>query len=441
MGDELDLNSIVAQFIQQNIEAFIDTAKGIIKMGTDKIRLDLNQTYEDYLTNVIDRYAKAKSFIFRGEPVQLYRFYVPLNIRFQKQIIHSPGINEIQKISRCIVITGSAGCGKSMMMRHLLLNSIVSKNKVPIFIELRQFNSSDTDIRTLIYETLRIHKFNLDKEYIDKAFQIGHFILFLDGYDEVISTKRSHVTKCIQDFSKQYDQNCIIISSRPDIEIEGWPEFTVIKIHPLILDQAYQLIYKLPYDDELKTKFLIDLRSGLFQKHESFLSNPLLLTIMLLTYGQSATIPNKLNVFYNQAYEALFERHDALKGGYRRERLTSFDIQDFGRLFSAFCLLSYDKREFEFSHTQALEYIEKSQPITGLRCSKDAFLQDLIQAVCLLIMDGMQIVYSHRSFQEYFTARFIADARPDIQEQLVKKYAKMSRYDNVLPIEPLAKVL
>ncbi|HCL81709.1 MAG TPA: hypothetical protein DHW81_05635 [Nitrospiraceae bacterium] len=153
---------------------------------------------------------------------------------------------------------------------------------------------------------------------------------------------------------------------------------------------------------------------------------------MLLTYGQSANIPSKLNVFYNQAYEVLFERHDALKGGYKRDRLTHLDIQDFGRLFSAFCLQTYDKRQLEFTHTQALEYIEKSQQITGLTCKKVDYLNDLIQAVCLLVEEGLQLVFSHRSFQEYFTARFIADARPDIQEPLVKKYSRMAQIDSVL---------
>ncbi len=41
---------------------------------------------------------------------------------------------------------------------------------------------------------------------------------------------------------------------------------------------------------------------------------------MLLTYGQSLDIPNKLNIFYNQAYEVLFQRHDTLKGGFQRNK-------------------------------------------------------------------------------------------------------------------------
>jgi hypothetical protein len=194
------------------------------------------------------------------------------------------------------------------------------------------------------------------------------------------------------------------------------------------------LVTKLTYEEELKGKFLEDLRNGLFAKHESFLSNPLLLSIMLLTYGQSAHIPDKLNVFYNQAYEALFERHDALKGGYQRQRKTKLDVQDFARVFSAFCLQTYDKRQFEFTRLQALDFVDKARSIVGIDCDKDDYLRDAMQAVCLLVEDGLSIVFSHRSFQEYFTARFISETRPDVQRNLVRKFSANVRTDSVMSL-------
>lgn len=275
-------------------------------------------------------------------------------------------------------------------------------------------------------------KFSLDREYVAKALDAGHFILFLDGFDEVIHEKRSDVTQFIQDFTKNFGKNAVLVTSRPDPGLEGWQQFSLFQVAPLTIDQARSLVEKLSFDNDIKSKFLLDLRADLFGKHRSFLSNPLLLSIMLLSYGQSATIPNKLTVFYNQAYEALYERHDTLKDGFRRKRLTPLDIQDFARLFSAFCLLAFDKRKLEFTHTEALEYIEKSEEIIGLDVLKDNYLNDLIQAVCLLVQDGLSIVYSHRSFQEYFAARFISEARSDVQERLIKKYSSQILMDNVM---------
>ena len=90
-----------------------------------------------------------------------------------------------------------------------------------------------------------------------------------------------------------------------------------MRVQPLDLASAVELVRKLPFDDPVKERFVADLHGGLFKSHESFLSNPLLLSIMLLTYSDIAHIPTKLSIFYTQAYESLFQKHDALKGGFR----------------------------------------------------------------------------------------------------------------------------
>jgi hypothetical protein len=103
---------------------------------------------------------------------------------------------------------------------------------------------------------------------------------------------------------------------------------------------------------------------------------------MLLTYGQSADIPNKLNIFYNQAYEALFQRHDALKGAYQRDRSCGLDLQDYAKVFSAFCLQTYDKRLLQFSRSTAIDYIEKAKPILNIAFDSNEILMDALQSIC-----------------------------------------------------------
>lgn len=434
MAEELDINAVAAQFVQQNIESIAAGCGKVLKLANDKVRLHLDRTYRQYLECVLDKYSRAKSFFIRGEAVYLYQFYVPLSLRLQKKHLEKPTLNDIAKVSRCAAIVGTGGSGKTMMMRHLLVNSVLSKKSVPIFVELRQVNNVELSLDDLVFNTLMSFKFQFDKEYVDEAIKKGHFAFFFDGLDEVVQSKRAATGKARQDFARKNDKNTVVVSSRPDTELEGWPDFTLLHIEPLSLDLAHELVTKLPFDEEIKGRFLDDLRKGMFTKHQSFLSNPLLLSIMLLTYGQSASIPTKLNVFYNQAYEALFERHDALKGGYQRKRHTKLDIQDFARVFSAFCLQTYDKRQFELSHLEALERIEKACEITAIRCDKTDYLRDATQAVSLLVEDGLMIVFAHRSFQEYFTARFISDAAPAVQESLIERYAEHIRTDNVLKL-------
>lgn len=434
MTEEIDFNKIAVEFVNQNIESFYQAGKEVIKGAADKVRLMLDGSYKDYLACVVPRYSKAKSFFVRDEPTYLYEFYVPIGVSCGNKSINQACIDEVSAIAPHAVITGGGGSGKSMLMRHLFLDSIIAKQKVPVYLELRELNQTNQTLLNFIRETLHSNGFKLDDSYIDKAMKAGHFAFLFDGFDEVSLALRKVISKQLVDLAKNYEQNLILVSSRPDNEFAGWPSFSVFRINSLTLEQACELVQKLPFEGDFKSKFLQDLRDTLFTKHSSFLSNPLLLSIMLLTYGQSADIPNKLNVFYNQAYEALFQRHDAAKGAFQRDRATLLDIQDFARVFSAFSIQTYDKRLFQMSKSQAIEYLEKSKTILSVDFNSSDYLQDAEQAVCLLVEDGLLITFSHRSFQEYFVARFIYHAKLDVQQKLIDKYGKAVRMDSVMDL-------
>jgi predicted NACHT family NTPase len=337
---------MAAEFVTQNIERFYNTGKDVIKGAADKFRLHLNSSYKDYLACVAERHSKGKSFFIRHDPTTLYDFYVPIGVSNEKNKIPHASISGIAAVNRFAVITGGGGSGKSMLMRHLLLDAIKHKQKVPVLLELRELNEDGQSLLDFIKDTLRSNRFSLDDDYIEKALKAGHFALLLDGLDEVALSSRKTVIKQLFQLVKNYDQNIILLSSRPEPEFSGWPAFSVFNVDALTLEQAVELVSKLPFDDDLKAKFLRDLQDRLFAKHNSFLSNPLLLSIMLLTYGESADIPDKLSLFYSQAYETLFHRHDALKAGFQRDRLTKLNIQDFARVFSAFSIQTFDRRQF-----------------------------------------------------------------------------------------------
>lgn len=429
--DEL---ALISDFVCSNFQALLDIASKNVKKIDEKIRLHIKSTYINYLNNTYVRYSKTKSFFIRSFPVHLYEYYIPIGIKCDNHVIESPGIESCVNFSYRMIIVGSAGCGKSMFIRHLFLDSIKDKKFVPILIELRDLNDDIMSINDAILKNMKRHGFDMSCEYIEMAKESGHFCFLLDGFDEVEHEKEKHVLAEIKSMSDRYKKCPIIVSSRNNNSISSIDNFCTFNMQMLNIDSAVGLIQKLLYDDVVKDKFAKELKDGIFNKHHSFLSNPLLLSIMLLTYGENSEIPSKLSLFYNYAYEALFQRHDAYKGGYSRCRRSDLDILDFTSVFELFSLRTYDKRLFKMPRRDCLEHIDRSKKNIIFNFGTDDYLRDCLDAVCLLIEDGLDISFTHRSFQEYFVAHYISSCEEKIQKMLIDKYINYIYADTVFDI-------
>jgi len=434
MPEELDINKLVVGFAQANLERLVGLAGSELVVARNQVRARLRSTYKTYLTRLLERHSKAKSFFIRSEPTPLYDFFVPLSLSTQNRHLDKASTADLMAVSPRSVITGSGGCGKSVFMRHLLIGCFEAGSKVPVFVELRQVNGDKCTLRSALLAALQGYGLDIDDAYFELALEAGHFCFLLDGFDELDLNLRKPIAKQIDKLMMRYPANWIIVTSRPDSELNALDDFVHFAVEPLDLEGAVYLVEKLPFESAIKTKFVEDLRKQLFQKHRSFLSNPLLLSIMVLTYTDIAHIPDKLSLFYNQAYESLFQKHDALKGGFQRQRRTQLDIQDFASAFSAFCVQSYDKRDFAFSRMAAIKYFDDGKRLSQLEYDSEDLLQDSLQAVCLLLEDGLDIAFAHRSFQEFFAARFIAACSSDAQERLIKRFAKGGQADAVMDL-------
>lgn len=216
---------------------------------------------------------------------------------------------------------------------------------IPVLVELRglnEYSSEDISVEKYIYNTLKIFGFKLEEEYYKYSLEAGCYLILFDGYDEVKNSNSQKVTQEIIDFSNKYYDNYIVLSSRPLDEFVGWSDFQEYSAKKLNKNQALSLISKLDYDEEIKKKFYKQLDEELFEKYESFASNPLLLTIMLMTFEERISIPDSKTDFYEQAFSVLFHKHDAMKKGkYKREKECGLGYEDFKKVFSYFCFRTF----------------------------------------------------------------------------------------------------
>jgi len=305
-----------------------------------------------------------------------------------------------------------------------------------VFVELRNLRTTDFNIVDYIISQFGLFELVSSALFFEKAMQAGRFVFFFDGFDELPVEVRVSVSDQILEMSDKYTENTFVISSRADDICQSWSTFDVFKAAPLSLNKACLVAERLKYDLDVTVRFVNDLKNGMYSKHKSFLSNPLLLTIMLLTYRDNAEIPDRLHNFYSQAFDALYSTHDALKeGGLRRTKRTKMAVDEFRNFLSVFCILTYADRKFRFSNTEFSEYVNKARQIAGKNVSTQEFLDDLTQSLCLFVVDGLEYTFTHRSFQEYFAAVYIGNLQDrTVRSALMWKVASSVREDRVISI-------
>ena len=276
-------------------------------------------TFGPHLKATFDRCTKIKTLLNKDEPVDLLSQYVNLNFKCgNKEFDDYAVIDELRKRKK-IIISGTAGGGKTIFMKYLWVSLFENpKGKIPVFIELRKLNDvASDDLMLYTYHSIVDARSSISRPLFDQLVNAGAFIFMFDGFDELLVEKRKHIEKQILALANNNPDSVVIVSSRPDERFDSWRAFSNFTVQPLDKKQVVNLIQKLNYDDrEIKKKFIERVKRDLYERHKSFLSSPLLATMMLITFRDFADIPEKIHLFYDQAFDALFSKHDATKEGF-----------------------------------------------------------------------------------------------------------------------------
>ena len=453
MNNNLDVNKISAEVItdlaKTTAQTLYQKVRDYVTDIQKKEEIDFGYAYENYLKYAKTTHEKMKTLLYRHAAKDIYSFYKCVGLNRNEDIIDTADINNVLEIGNKIIVTGTGGSGKSVMMKHFFLNILETTHYVPVLIELRGLNEYDEkgiNLEEYIYEVMGTLKFKIERKYFEYSLETGCYVILLDGFDEVKNEISNSVTNQIVAMSKKYPENHYILSSRPLEEFMGWNQFEELHAMPLSKEQALSLINKIEYDQIIKDKFYKELDEYLYEKYETFASNPLLLTIMLLTFESRASIPDKLNDFFEQAFTTLFHTHDATKGGYKRDIRSKLGYEDFKAVFSYFCFKSFFNSDYKFSENKALEYIgaAKQKRIIDTYFNSMDYLKDLTNSVCMLIHEGLEFRFSHRSFQEYFAALYTVQLSDSQQKRFLKlwlqdnSYRSTSNYlDMLYELQPL----
>ncbi|ABG58460.1 NACHT domain-containing protein [Cytophaga hutchinsonii] len=425
------ISSITDSFLKPKIKELSD----IFSIKTKNFEHLIENKFNKYLINSYEKYSIINTIVFHNQQKLLKELYIPLTVvNSDKQSFVIDNYNEklLSNFQR-VLITDTAGMGKSTIMKRIFL-SIIDENKgIPILIELRRLSKSKDIIDEIIEQLSTINEV-VDKSFVLHLIQKGDFIFLLDGFDEIPLDSRKTVTKQIQTFINKAGNNFFILTSRPETALSSFGDFKEFKINSLTKLQAFELLTKYDHNGTLSKQLIKKLKEHQYENIEEFLHNPLLVSLLFAAYEHKQTIPLKKHIFYRQVYDALFESHDLTKGdSFIRGKFSLLDIDEFHRVLRHIGYNCIIKGKIEFTKDEILNLITEAKGFTsGLIFKESDFLKDLINTVPLFTIDGIYYRWSHKSLQEYFAAQFIFLDSKEAQKDILIKIYKHSDSDRFL---------
>lgn len=440
--DLIDQRKIATELSQRAIDRIITAGEKVIKEYWARYKNRDVSTYADYLVRKGVHANAVRNFIYDTRSASLYDIYVPTMIKDERrtgdqliQFLCEAVEDPKKRQTRAMAIVGNAGTGKSLFMKHAFFEiQRLDSNRIPVLIEVRSFNRVPlANLETRIYEDFNAIGTSITREQVTSGLRSGLFVILLDGMDELKGAIQSHYEGELTGFAEKFPLCPILVSSRPSQRVLS-SAFDVRPIAPLDIAAAENLIARLDFDEKVKIGFTELLRKILFRSHYEFASVPLLCTIMLLTFSDSGRVANDRHEFFEDAFTALWSKHDGRKDGFERHRHTGLQKNEFVRLLSAFAISSYSSGDYDMRPAQFHRHFLAAVRLSGLSCKEEEFLQDLTVSTSLAIQDGPYIRFCHLSFQEYFTAVFLSETDDSIVGRLIEDLSDRLETDNVLPL-------
>ncbi|OOQ56970.1 NACHT domain-containing protein [Mucilaginibacter pedocola] len=412
-----------------------------LKIDFNKDWVPTDKHFSEYFHRTYKKISVANTLVFNNSQLLLKEIYIPLTIRDSNddkktQLTGFP--NELLQKYERILITDTAGMGKSTLMKIIFMDVIDKRHGAPILIELRRLSKDKTILKEIHEQISAIDK-EFNSQLLFELIKDGGFIFILDGFDEISLTDREIVTADIQSFISKANDNKFILTSRPEKALASFGDFEQFRIEPLNKNEAFELLRKYDKQGDISTSLIKKLQESTMSNMEEFMTNPLLVSLLFTAFQFKQAIPFKKYLFYRQVYDANFENHDLTKGdSYSHPKYSKLEIDDFHRVLRHIGFSTFKRQKIEFDKDELLGLIRESRGFcVGIEFRDSDFLNDLLITVPLFTQDGNYYRWAHKSLQEYFAAQFIYLDSKEHQTSIISQiynHKEIEKYQNILDL-------
>ena len=411
-SDDLE---ILVQAVKRKIGADMTERCGTMRVLDMTQPVDLEKIYTDVniIKDVIGRrrigYDEVMEVCTREH---FDRFLVGT---IQERVTGLEAVEEFQKL----VVLGKPGAGKTTFMKYLAMSCLAGKflgELVPIFVTLKVYAETKGAPTLQEYIFAELQQRKVSREVIERLLESGRALILLDGLDEVKQEDDRRVKHDIDKFSRDWLKNRFAITCRIAAREYQFEKFTEVEVADFDDGQIETFInnWFREKDEEKADRMWEKLRGN--KPVKELATNPLLLTLLCLVFGDRNDFPPKRSELYKEGLEVLMKKWDAKRNIEREQIYKQLSPQNkedmLGQIaFNTFIKGEYFFRQEDLQH-QIKDYICNLPEADGdpevLRVDSEVVLKAIEHHHGLLVERARNIYsFSHLTFQEYFTAREI----------------------------------
>lgn len=394
-------------------------------------RLKLFPIYEERATK---KFSKIETPFIESEERLLNEVYVCNKVTNRQgsfigrrrgaiKVIENATLDSIREYSNKVILVANGGMGKSMMLRHLFMESIVghkTSGNLPVFVELRQNGFADKPLLEYVVEAVNRFDPTFTEDDAVKLLETGKCKLLLDGIDEIDPSDENDFETALTNFVDRYPNSQYVLASRECEMLKAATGFSKLYLQPFDEDRAKALINNLlylPEDEDIKREIMDYRHEAFLTKHTVFATNPMLLTFIVMRYPIIESFYGKKSLFYKEVYTTIISGHDKAKVAYDRFFHSVQNAHEFTKVFREFCTLTYIDKVHEFDPFSFEEYFNKLKTKDNIEnphaMTKDTFIHDACATACMMYEQSSKVLYIDQGFQEYLFADHLFQTSED----------------------------
>ncbi|PZV10878.1 MAG: signal transduction protein [Leptolyngbya sp.] len=359
----------------------------------------------------------------------LQEFYLEDFDRFPLSQIRSEQIPAMEAVERYqkLIVFGRPGAGKTTFLKRLAIfcnQGVFQPEKVPIFITLKEFSEAlrKPDIPIYIARQWKGCGLRNNKDLYE-ILEHGRALILLDGLDEIKEADYKRVLQNINDFTSRFHRCQFVITCRIAARDYIFQQFTEIEIADFSTVQISEFVikwFRVKKDSEKAENFLQRLHNN--KPIQELATNPLLLTLLCLAFGEAGDFPSNKAELYKEGLDVLLKKWDAKRNIERDQIYKKLSLKRKEDLLSQLAFKTFERGDYFFKQSAVeqsiIAYIRNlnrgSNSEEVLHLDSEAILNSIEAQHGLLVQRAKGVYsYSHLTFHEYFAARQFT--RPTIQ--------------------------